>query len=146
MIDDARGKSHQGVAISTEAASSFASIQEQIRQLDRLVAEIAASSNEQSKGIGEINTSVNQMDKVTQSTAATAEENAASATELNQHAVQLRDTVGRIFVFVGGRREQDPLGRSGAPRENGRRSSDQRHFARQAQPAAAPAPKAAALK
>jgi methyl-accepting chemotaxis protein len=125
-ITDAQARSQQGVTITTEAAASFAEIQQQVRQLDTLVAEIHGASQEQSKGAGEINGAVNQMDQVTQRNAASAEENAASAEELSSLSATLRSTVGELFTLIGGRRQLDPHGRSGQPHPEGRRASDRR--------------------
>jgi hypothetical protein len=145
-IEAARVKSGQGVAISTEAAASFAQIQEQVKQLDTLVVELAAAATEQSKGITEVNTSVSHMDKVTQTNAATAEENAASSEELTGQSAALKQTVGALFLLIGGRRENDPHGESGEPKPEGRRVADERAAAAApARPvsvaASAPAPK-----
>ena len=101
-IDDSVAKSQQGVEISAEVAKGFATIQEQIRQLDTLVAEIATASNEQSQGIGQVTTAVAQMDKVTQSNAATAEESAAAAEELSAQSVVLKEGVASLQNLVGG--------------------------------------------
>jgi len=101
-IEDSVAKSQQGAQISTEVAESFAKIQEQVRQLDALVAEIAVASNEQSQGIGQVNLAVSEMDKVTQSNAASAEESAASSAELNAQAETLKDSVGRLQSLIGG--------------------------------------------
>jgi hypothetical protein len=131
-IEAARVKSGQGVAISTEAAASFAQIQGQVQQLDTLVVELATAATEQSKGIAEVNASVSHLDKVTQTNAATAEENAASSEELNGQSVGLKQTVGALFQLIGGRREQDALGGSGEVRADGRRRADERAAAPQA--------------
>jgi len=101
-IDDSVAKSQQGVHISAEVAKSFATIQENIRHLDTLVAEIATASVEQSQGLGQINTAVSQMDKVTQSNAANAEETAAASEELNAQAMVLKEAVASLQQLVGG--------------------------------------------
>jgi methyl-accepting chemotaxis protein len=117
-------KSHQGVQISAEVAKSFAMIQEQIRQLDTLVAEIATASHEQSDGITQVNVAVAHMDKITQSNAAIAEEGAGTAQELNTQAAELTQTVGRLLTLIGGRRVNDLEGLPGSPRLGGRRPID----------------------
>ena len=101
-IDDSTAKSQQGAAISADAAKSFALIQDQVRHLDTLVAEIASASVEQSQGISQVNTAIAEMDKVTQSNAASAEESAAASEELNAQAETLRDTVAGLQQLVGG--------------------------------------------
>ena len=132
-IEDSVAKSRHGAAISAEVSQTFTTIQEQIRTVDSLVNDIATASREQSDGIAQVNISVTAMDKVTQSNAATAEESAASAVELNGEAEKLTKIVGALFVLIGGRRQLDKTGRSGAARPGGRRKID-----RSAEASAAP--------
>ena len=101
-IDDSVVKSQQGVQISGDVATSFATIQERIRQLDALVAEIATASQEQSQGIGQVNTAVTQMDQVTQANAGSAEESASASEELNAQAGSLKEVVANLQQLVGG--------------------------------------------
>jgi hypothetical protein len=103
-LDSASGKIQQGVQISGHVAKSLAQITERIREVDKLAAEIAASSAEQSQGIGQINTAVTQMDKVTQSNAATAEETAAASEELSSQTSGLKEEILRL----SGSAEQTP--------------------------------------
>ncbi len=102
-IEEAVSRSEQGASISTEVAKSFATIQEQVRHLDTLVAEIAGASREQTQGIGQVTTAVSQMDQVTQGNASTAEESAAAAEELNSQSAVLRSVVANLEEMVGGR-------------------------------------------
>lgn len=123
-IEDSVKKSKHGAAISAEVSQSFTAIQEQIRTVDRLVNDIAGASREQNEGISHVNASVADMDKIIQSNAATAEESAASAVELNAEAEKLTKIVGALFLLIGGRRQRDRNGMSGAPRPGGRRKID----------------------
>lgn len=107
-IDDSVAKSQHGAQVSAEVAKSFAAIQDQIRQLDQLVGEIASASNEQSQGIGQVTIAVSQMDKVTQANAASAEETAASAEELNAQSLLLKDAIAELEQLV------NDAGRSGS--------------------------------
>ncbi|MBI3885888.1 MAG: chemotaxis protein [Opitutae bacterium] len=111
-IDDSVAKSQQGAQISAEVAKSFTTIQDQVRQLDQLVAEIAGASTEQSQGIGQVTTAVSQMDKVTQSNAANAEETASASEELNAQAEMLKEAVGSLQKLVGIDRTHDSHGAS----------------------------------
>ncbi len=123
-IEDSVAKSQHGTALSAEVSASFAAIQEQIRTVDSLVNQIAAASREQSEGIGQVNTAVSQMDKVTQSNAASAEESASSSVELSGEAAKLTRVVGELLLLIGGRRENDPVGRAGVPKPGGARRID----------------------
>jgi methyl-accepting chemotaxis protein len=102
-IDDSMARSEQGARISTDVARSFTQIQEQIRSLDDLVAEIATASAEQRQGIQQVNGAMVQMDKVTQANAGNAEESAAAAEELNAQSSELTRIVDNLAALVGGR-------------------------------------------
>ena len=80
---------------------SFTTIQQQICQLDEVIAGIAAACKEQNQGVTQITQAVSQMDQTTQANAATAEETAAGAEELNQQAVALKHTVARLERLSG---------------------------------------------
>jgi methyl-accepting chemotaxis protein len=101
-IADSVSKSERGVAISGKVANGLQEIVAKARQVDDLVAEIAAASKEQSQGIVQVNTAVSQMDKVTQSNAANAEESASAAEELNAQADTLRAAVQDLEQLVNG--------------------------------------------
>ena len=101
-IEDSATKSHQGAQLSTEVAGSFMEIRTKARELDELVAEIAAASKEQSQGVGQVNTAIIEMDKVTQSNAASAEESASASEELNAQAESLKEAVASLQQLVGG--------------------------------------------
>ncbi len=103
-IEDSARKSYQGAQLSTEVAGSFMEIQTKARELDELVAEIAAASKEQSQGVGQVNTAVIEMDKVTQNNAASAEESASASEELNAQAESLKEVVASLQQLVGGSR------------------------------------------
>jgi methyl-accepting chemotaxis protein len=101
-IEDSVAKSQQGAELSAEVAKSFESIQQQVRQLDLLVGEIATASNEQNQGIGQVTSAVTQMDKITQANAGTAQETAAASQELKSQASILSEAVSSLRVLMGG--------------------------------------------
>ncbi len=105
-IEDSVSKSQQGADISSEVAKNFTTIQDQIRELDKLVVDIASASNEQSEGIGQVTTAISQMDQVTQANAGSAEETAAAAQQLQAQAMTLKAAVKDLGQMVGG---ADPL-------------------------------------
>lgn len=109
QIEDSVAKSRQGAEVSTQVARSFATIQEQILQLDALMGEIAVASQEQSQGLRHLTDSVSQMEKVTQENAATAEEAAATAEELDSQSETVRATVADLQSLVSsGRADSAP--------------------------------------
>jgi methyl-accepting chemotaxis protein len=101
-IENSVAKSRAGADISQRVAQHLQDILGKARQVDELVAEIAAASQEQSQGIGQINAAVSQMDKVTQANAAAAEQSAAAARELQSQADALRKVVLQLQALVGG--------------------------------------------
>ena len=100
-IENSVAKSQAGAGISQRVAQHLEEILTKARQVDELVAEIAAASQEQSQGIGQINSAVSQMDKVTQANAAAAEQSAAAAQELTAQAASLRQAVHALAQLVG---------------------------------------------
>jgi methyl-accepting chemotaxis protein len=105
-IADSIQQSEQGVQINAKVAASLQEIVEKARQVDELVAEIAAASGEQNQGISQISMATNQMDSVTQRNAASAEESASASEEVSSQAAALNDTVGELLLLVGGSNPQ----------------------------------------
>jgi methyl-accepting chemotaxis protein len=101
-IDDCVSRSQQGATASHDVAARFSSIQGQIRQLNEVVAEIAAASQEQSSGLSEISNALSQIDQITQSNAASAEETASAAEEMNAQAESMSASVRGLETLVGG--------------------------------------------
>jgi len=101
-IDASVKRSRQGVQLSSEVAHSFTAIQDQIKHLEQLNAEIATASHEQSEGLSQINTAISQMDRVTQLNAAGAEETASASEQLNAQAETLKASVISLNRLVNG--------------------------------------------
>jgi len=101
-IEGAISKTGQGVEISRKVSATLNEIVTKARQVDELVAAVAAASREQTQGITQVNSAVGQMDKVTQSNAANAEESAAAAQELNSQAATMKQNVEELLQLVGG--------------------------------------------
>ena len=100
-IENSIHKSQHGAQISDKVTASLAQIVTKARQVDELVAEIAAASKEQAQGITQVNSAVSQMDKITQSNAASAEESASASEELNAQAVALKASVSELEKLIG---------------------------------------------
>lgn len=141
-IEGSTSRSEEGARLSAQVAGSFQQIQDKVRDLERLITEIANASREQSEGIAQVNLAVTQMDQVTQANAATAEEGAASAEELQASATELAEQVAKAMQHIGGRRMNDAKGEAGEPRPGGKRRQDPpAGHAAGAKPAGARAPK-----
>ncbi|MBL9204836.1 MAG: chemotaxis protein, partial [Opitutaceae bacterium] len=125
-MGDSTSKTELGVKICAESSGSFAQIEAFVQRLDALVNQIAAASREQSEGVVQVNASVSSVDTTTQQMAAVAEENAAISEQLRVEADTLTRTVGQLFGLIGGRRQNDLIGRGGPTRTGGRREGDRR--------------------
>jgi methyl-accepting chemotaxis protein len=123
-IEKALAKSEEGVRIGSEVSTSLGGIADKVRKLDGLITDIALGSSQQSKGIEEVTDSIKKIDQVTQANAAVAQESAGAARELNAQAVALNALIGNVLKLVGGRRQFDELGRTGALKPGGRRARD----------------------
>jgi methyl-accepting chemotaxis protein len=123
-LDASNTQCGKGVEISADVARNFETIQQHVRRLDSLVAEIATASAEQSSGLGQLNTALSSLDKVIQQNAATAEESAAAAAELGNRVAKVSHVVGNLLHHAGGKRANDSLGLPGSTREGGRRTVD----------------------
>ncbi|MDR0222102.1 MAG: methyl-accepting chemotaxis protein [Oscillospiraceae bacterium] len=96
MIENSIAKANLGVRIAGETAESFAEIVSGIKESDKIVNEIAQSSEEQSHGIEQVNVGVDQVARVIQQNSATAEESAAASEEMSSQAGLLQELVSRF--------------------------------------------------
>lgn len=100
-IENAIGKTTQGVAISHQVSKRLGEVVERIQQVDRLIGEVASASKEQSDGVQQANLAVRQIDQIVQKNAASSEESAAAAEELNVQAASLREIVSTLCKIAG---------------------------------------------
>ena len=96
--------SDKGLAVSRDVNNSLDEISLKTRNVNQLVAEIAAASVEQSRGISQVTEAISQMEKVVQENAATAEESAATAEELLAQAEELENAVHELNDLLKGDR------------------------------------------
>ena len=101
MIQKAVSNSEQGATLSGKVAATLVNIVQGTRSMERIIAEIAASSDEQSRGITQMSQGMLQMDQVTQINAASAEETAAASEELNAQALSMQDAAEQLRILVG---------------------------------------------
>jgi methyl-accepting chemotaxis protein len=71
---------------------------EQVKRLNGLVTDIAASAQEQATGLKEVNTAINQMDQVTQQNAAMVEQATAASHSLSREAETLAGLVSQFQI------------------------------------------------
>jgi len=102
LISASSAQVASGVALVGETGKALARTVEQVKQLNHLVTEIAASAQEQSTALHEVNTAINQMDQVTQQNAAMVEETTAASHGLASEASELSGLVGQFQTVAGG--------------------------------------------
>ena len=78
-----------GTRLVDTAGQTMLEIENQVKRVTDLIAEITASSTEQDIGIGQVSRAVSQLDEVTQQNAALVEESAAAAESLRAQADRL---------------------------------------------------------
>lgn len=93
LIGDSVKRIDRGSALATRAGSTMNEIQESVRDLTGMMAQIAAASVKQSSGIEQINLALNHLDETTMQNAALVEQAAAAAKLLEQQAKYLIETV-----------------------------------------------------
>ena len=94
-------RSAQGVQLSSRVADELSVIVNQIREVDRLVVEVASGSHEQKVGLEQISTTITRMDQMTQANAATAEQTASAAVVFTSKSDELHGVSGRLAAMVG---------------------------------------------
>ncbi len=98
LISTSTAQVGQGVVLVAETGQSLERIMEQVTEINRVVAEIAAGAKEQSTAIEEVNSTINQMDQVTQQNAAMAEESTAASHALCDEAERLSALIDAFSV------------------------------------------------
>ncbi|WP_454718594.1 methyl-accepting chemotaxis protein [Caulobacter segnis] len=86
----------EGVGLVGETGEALRRIIAGVQDINRIVAEIAASAQEQSTGLQQVNTAVNQMDQATQQNAAMVEQSTAASHALSNEARELGRLVERF--------------------------------------------------
>ncbi len=89
-----------GVSLVGETGKALSRTVEQVGTLNRLVSEIAASTQEQSTALHQVNTAINQMDQTTQQNAAMVEESTAASHSLAGEATELARLVAQFQTGV----------------------------------------------
>ncbi len=100
-ISMASERSAQGVQLSARVSEELSSIVTQIREVDRLVVDVASASQEQKEGLEQISATLTRMDQMTQANAATAEETANASSILTGKSEELHDASARLAAIVG---------------------------------------------
>jgi methyl-accepting chemotaxis protein len=101
LIQSSVATIHDGSLQAQEVGRTMADVQQAIKRVADINAEISAASEEQSRGIEQVNQAVGQMDEVTQQNAALVEEASAAAQSLEQLAAQQKRAVSVFKIRDG---------------------------------------------
>ncbi|MDR0223006.1 MAG: methyl-accepting chemotaxis protein, partial [Oscillospiraceae bacterium] len=96
MIQNSIEKAELGARIAGETAASLTEIVTGINESNKMIVDIAKSSEEQSAGILQIDTGIAQVMQIIQQTSATAEESAASSEEMSGQAAILENLISQF--------------------------------------------------
>ena len=101
LISESVARVGNGTELVGRAGKTMTEINDAVRRVTDIMAEIAAASEEQSDGIEQVNKAVSQMDEVTQRNAALVEQAAAAAVSLEEQATRMSEVVG-VFQLPAG--------------------------------------------
>jgi len=96
LVSNSMEKAKLGTQIAAETASSLSEIVTGINESNKIITEIAKTSEEQAEAIEQINIAVGGVTQVVQTNSATAEESAAASEELNSQATMLEGLVAQF--------------------------------------------------
>jgi len=106
LINASTRQVDEGVSLVGETGEALGRIIAGVQDINRIVAEIAASAAEQSTGLQQVNTAVNQMDQATQQNAAMVEESTAASHALSNEARELGRLVQRFRLAESGQNDR----------------------------------------
>lgn len=98
LIDESVQRVQAGSFRVRDAGATMAEILQSVRQVNEIMAEIAAASEEQSIGIEQVGQTIVQMDEATQQNAVLVEEASAATRSLEEQALALRGAVGAFRI------------------------------------------------
>jgi len=101
LINASTQQVEAGVDLVGETGEALRRIIAGVQDINRIVAEIAASATEQATGLHQVNTAVNQMDQATQQNAAMVEQSTAASHALSNEARELGRLVQRFRLAEG---------------------------------------------
>jgi methyl-accepting chemotaxis protein len=93
LIEESVKNSESGVALNQEVLKNLKDINDQVKKVGVVMAEVAEASEQQTRGIEQANAVIDQMNIITQEVAANAEQSASGAEELSAQADELKSMV-----------------------------------------------------
>ncbi len=101
LIKDSIDKVDRGTELANKSGEALQEIIKGISDVNKVIMEIAASSNEQKQGINQINIAITEMDQMTQNNASLVEETASASEEMANQAQELMGMVEKFKVKEG---------------------------------------------
>jgi len=98
LIKDSMDKIEMGTDLSNRSGDALREIVGSMKNVARLISEIAAASQEQKQGLDQINIAVSEMDSMTQQNAALVEETASASEEMAGQAREMQSMVERFKI------------------------------------------------
>ncbi len=102
LIKDSIEKIGVGTDLSNRSGDALREIVASMKNVARIISEIAAASHEQKQGIDQINLAVSEMDTMTQQNAALVEETASASEEMASQAKEMQAMVERFSISQTG--------------------------------------------
>lgn len=93
LIEESVRNSENGVALNQEVLKNLSEINDQVRRVGGVMAEIAEASEQQTMGVDQVNIVIQKMSRITQAIASNAEESASGAEELSGQSQELKSMV-----------------------------------------------------
>ena len=115
MIQNSMDKAEIGARIAEETALSLSEIVNGINESDKIMIEIARSSEEQSQGVNQVNIGIDQVAQVVQQNSATAEQSAAASEQMSSQSVMLEKLISQFKVRETGTKSLGSSSSSRAP-------------------------------
>jgi methyl-accepting chemotaxis protein len=101
LIQNSVSRIGEGTKLVESAGATMQEIVVSVKQVTRMMSEIAAASHEQLMGIEQVSGAVTQMDRVVQQNAALVQESAAAAQNMADQAEQLMESVAHFRLDDG---------------------------------------------
>ncbi len=98
LIKESMDKIETGTDLANRSGDAIREIVNSMKNVARLVSEIAAANQEQKQGIDQINIAVSEMDTMTQQNAALVEETASASEEMAGQAKEMQAMVERFRI------------------------------------------------
>jgi methyl-accepting chemotaxis protein len=98
LIEDARQRTANSAAVSTEVLVNLEEIIGQVHRVGEVMVDITTASEQQNQEVEQLKTVAGQMNRVTQQNAASSQETASAAQELASQAATLRHLVGAFHL------------------------------------------------